>query len=596
MKNKRQLKNFIKSTLKEAGFYDYRGINPNQQNDLRALEASVTDPRLRATIANMMKGGMDLDTAVSSVVQRMQQTGIQVDPGLQSLMNRNTTVTPPPAQFMQKYGNTGRVTPKKPNVPVPPQFLAPEQRPLKGKQSTDQGINSAKQKATKQTLDHNNREKDKSWWRKERNKPQQPQQQSQVRQPQQRKSYDQAAFEKTLHRQAITPPAPQQKSNLSPFQNLVDPRRKQVQERKVKNKIESIVIQEAKKKIARKILQEQIDLQVETRRHAVKLLVEMPDVWSKIKAAGSAAAALPGKARGWLKGADVTGQDAMAQRREQMVQKVGQMIEKRLRQAEQERRKFNSNILKTTQIMNAYHNSVMQAFAAYKQYEDTLGPQGMEFNRQINKALEDLEQDLMAEISHISKMLQNVGAKDDSLDARLQQYDERSAEMREKEASLNAPGPSSFRKDMGYGDKAKADRQSVHQDFAKDVRANRLRDQARADAAKKQPKVTISSSGKGPKEEDETDKSLTRIKLNDKATYKKIKAQLDDIEEAYQDLSKDLTKRTLGKNVSPEERKNILNQMMNLIKSRKEKEKELMRTMKGLGIRSKAGMTALGNA
>lgn len=319
-------------------------------------------------------------------------------------------------------------------------------------------------------------------------------------------------------------------------------RKKQMAEQKIKNKtqlkraVRNAVIREHNKKLVKKVLQKQIQEQVFVKKTAEKLLQE--GIWDRIKAAGSAV----GEKMGLGGQSDVMGQGDMAQRREQQIKKVTTAIDQALKKAGQQRQKFNSQVLKSAEMMNAYHTSVMRAFELYKRFEDILGPAGMQVNRQINDVLEALEEDLMSEISQIEAMLKSVGEKDQSIDSRLKTHKEKAEEKREKEAEASAR----MRSDTGMtGEKMPMKMKMAKAPHKKAV---------------------------GGEKEDSTPEQ--RVKAVDTASKKKMEDDLKEIQDTFDEFSKDLTKRIL-KAKGKEEKSNLMRQLMDLTKSKKDREKEI---------------------
>lgn len=645
-----------KRKLREAGYSEYSSMQPVQQQQMKTLGSNIKNPAIRNTIANLMKSGNDFYTAASLTLNKMREQGIPDDPDLANLAS-GQPVPAPPAQMIQKYGTQPKL--KGAQVPQPYTFGQQSQGTLGGKESLEQKIAKANEKANAATVADNQRLAKSAAKRRKGTNPAIPsavanqKQQAQLNQPQ-ADPYAQTVAPPPMSQaqQVQIPQAPRMPQIQQPQpQNAVQARfrpgqstpyqvkDKQQMEAKLNNKVKNLIIEERNRRLAKRILKEQIQLQIETRKTAAKLLVEMPSVWNKIKSAGSAVARWAG---GGVRGADLVGQDPMALRREEMVKKAGQEIQKRLRQAEQERRKFNSNTLKSAEMAKTYHNAVIQAFAWYKRYEDTLGPQGMEFNRQINVAIEALEQDLMAEIKNISAMLRSIKKKDQELDlnAMLKAHEEQNAEKMNKQAEIDAPGPSSFKKlGVGYGDEynaRKAQRQGVHQDFLKDLNSERDTQAAKAADAQKGNATISSGSGKSLEDqgadlvrqinkkgiskeekkklekklmdvtkkrhemskpgETENERLAQSIMKWDRIGYNQHEAESADVDEIYKELLNDLTKRLMDTSISKEERKNLIGQIRDLKGSRKEKQEELKRYMSGHGIRSKAGMTALRNS
>lgn len=328
---------------------------------------------------------------------------------------------------------------------------------------------------------------------------------------------------------------------------------------KMQKKIKNILLYEVRRAKTKRILKEQIREQKKVQELAMYYLLEGPgtSVWQKIKDAGSSfMGGMMGKSAPQAQRAGATQVD---DRRKQVIQ----AIEKAIKDAEAQSRKFKSEILKSVQLMSDYHDAVMNAYSVYSRFANSLGPAGMQLNRQINDMLEALEDDLMSEVSQIEAMFKAAKKKDVSLDDMLKKHKTRMGEKREKEADASARMASSY----GVTDEKMPSKMRL-------------------------PKVDVPFRGKDP---DETDASLERIKGKDQDTLKHYEDQLKDVQDAFEQTSKDLFKR-LMKTKDPEEKKGITRQMYDLTKSKLERERDLKKMMSGIGIRSKAGMTALRNA
>lgn len=162
------------------------------------------------------------------------------------------------------------------------------------------------------------------------------------------------------------------------------------------------------KKMLTEVLKRQIIEQIQTKRTVERILSEGPldSIWSKIKSAGSAVGQKMGLG-GQL------GRDAnMAGARDQTNQMV-QDLTKLIGKVNQNRQKFNSSILKNSQIVNSYHELVSGLVDAYQQSQHQLGPAGPQITRQIQDAVGNFVYDLKSEKEQIDmflKQLQDAGS------------------------------------------------------------------------------------------------------------------------------------------------------------------------------------------
>lgn len=270
-------------------------------------------------------------------------------------------------------------------------------------------------------------------------------------------------------------------------------------------------VKETNSRKTKRVIKEHLTIQLEACDTALVLL---EGVWDAIKSKIGLGADVAGKVGGAYQG--LSG-DAVATARDQKVAKIIAAVEKEIKAATSERQKFNSQILKSAQMMNAYNDSVMKAFSIYKRFEDVLGPAGMQVNRQINNVLEALEEDLMSEVSQIQAMLSRIGKKDQSLDDRMKTHKEKAEMKREKEADIAGPKMSSFRR---AGATAGAD----PKDRARDLRG-------KAEAKPEIPTSPKEQTQRVKQTDDEARKEAQRLttailKSQDKAERSKLTQEL----------------------------------------------------------------------
>lgn len=547
-----------KKDLKEA---ISKTITPQEKQALSFIQDVGVRQSLMSVMDGMRNRGkqIDLASAAQQLSQALQMRGVPANADLQRLISRPKNVPKPP-QFMQTM-----TPPKGSSVPRPPQFMQQkfggqtdgipvatvsnklpahagtlEQTAQKIAELEQQGANdqeAAFQKEKQRRMKGRGRQK------------QQPIPQTGSRTPVNRKSYEPMVFSKTI------PPNKMKREN------------KMIKNRnQLKEFAQKFIMQENEKRISKRILKEEIKGQVDARNLAISLLSEGPlsNVWQGIKSAGSSALG----ALGQKSGAMGMAKDAAQTDQQQKVKEVVNGLTKTISKVHQQRQKWNSQILKSAEMMNQYHDSVVKAYELYKRYQGVLGPAGNEVNRQINELIDALQNDLMSEVSQIQAMLKSLGKKEFSIDDMLKQHQSDAEEMREREADLNPVGVTSYQRVMpSIRGGAPPPREKMR----------RLR-----------PETTPKE--EAPKSKKEEDKERTqRVQAGDKKAFSSFQDEMKEIEKSYKELTDDLAKRAL-KTSDKEERKAIIRQMYDLAKSKKEREKELQSKLKGIGIRSKAGM------
>lgn len=537
-----------KRSIKEA---ISQTITPQEKQAL----AFVDDPGIRQSLMSLMDGmrskgkKIDLASAANQLSQVLQMRGHQVHPDLTRLVNRPTNVPKPP-QFMQMAKPAQRITPPPGfnNLPVakiskelPPHAGTLEQTASKIAELEAQGARD-QEAEFQRSLQRKNKRK------------QQPGQipvtGSNTPVNVNRKSYEPEAFEKTMY-------GTKRENKMIKSKN------------QLKEAVRATIISEMRRQAAKRILTEEIRAQAILHETAVYLLTEGPlsNVWQGIKSAGSSALGAMG-----YKGA---AQNAAKTDQQQRAREVVNSLTKTISKVHQQRQKWNSQILKSAEMMSQYHDAVVGAYELYKKYQGFLGPAGNEVNRQINELVDALQKDLMSEVSQIQAMLKSLGKKDVSLDDMLKQHQSDAEEMREREADLNPAGVTSFQRTMP----------SVRggEPTARE-RMRRIRPET---MPKDEP---APKSQKDAKKQADREMTL-RVQKGDQKAFSNFEDEMEEIERTYKEMTDDLAKRAL-KTTDKNERRAIVRQMYDLAKSKKEREKELKDKLKGIGIRSKAGMTA----
>lgn len=559
----------------------YDSLQPDEKQTL-----SVLDPSLRTGLTNLIHAmrsrgkQITLQQAAQQLNQILSMRG-QSNPGLQKIAQRNSSNIPKPPQAIMNA---------KSNVQAPPEYILNPQKnmqaaePNEYEQYIQNGqFNSEKAKQDmlaqgQQVNDYTNRLQNIG------NEAQPPSREATQKARQKFKQKPaMVPVMKPLNKSGNIPQTnsyPQinagERKSYAPeaFNKTMYPESKKIKNKaQLKEAVRNIVIQEQKRKSGIKILKEELKCQLKIRNRAKYLLSEGPmsNVWQKLKTAGSA---VGNKIAGF--GQDLSadsGQNAISDQQRQVMQGITKAVSK----AHQQRQKFNSQVLKSAEVMNQYHEAVLRAFELYKQYGNMLGIAGQQVNRQINDLIEALQEDLMSEVSQIEAMIKSLGKKDNSIDSMLKTHKEKSAEKAEAEADLNPASVSRARHDLMMGPKGE-------KLPAKFTSMGNVRPQST-------PK---SENPKKVKKDTDAD-SLERIKLGDQSVFKDYEEKKKEMDDIYDEMMKDLTGR-IYKSKDKEEKRNLMNQMYDLAKSKKERDKEIESKLKGIGIRSKAGKTALKNS
>lgn len=151
-----------------------------------------------------------------------------------------------------------------------------------------------------------------------------------------------------------------------------------------------------KKKYAKMVLREALMEQKHSKRLIENLLMEGPlsNVWGGIKSA------IGGAASAWGGAKDVA--------RDSGAQKAQTEMIKAVKQAQSLRQKFNNQILKNAEIINQYHDAVVNALAMYQQIGGGLGPAAQKVGEEVNQLIGNLYRDLDSEKEGIDNYLKSL--------------------------------------------------------------------------------------------------------------------------------------------------------------------------------------------
>lgn len=294
---------------------------------------------------------------------------------------------------------------------------------------------------------------------------------------------------------------------------------KKIKRANMKEAVSKAVLSERRRREAKSLLRENIQIQLETKMAAEICLLEMnglSSVWQGVKDA----ARNFGDRYGFQ--AQKVGQSDAERAHQEKTKKINDFIMKHVKKAQQARQKFNSQILKNKQIVEEYHEAVMQANAVYGQYVGALGSSGMEANRLVDELVNNLRNDLMSEIDAIKTMFANwnLGDVDDSLDKMHKQYKDEREEERSRSSAPIAP-----RSDRAFGDPTRNARKDV---AAKKHRILRGKSDVAPDEPKKLPRVADVGGKFVPGDSyDRVKASDSAMKAKDKEIIKRMMAAKD---------------------------------------------------------------------
>ena len=174
----------------------------------------------------------------------------------------------------------------------------------------------------------------------------------------------------------------------------------------LKNLMKEAILANKKKVLAEQVVQNTLKEQVQVRNLAQYYLTEGPlsTMWQGAKNLGRG---LAGGAKAAAQGA----QQAMAQGREQdQVKQAQKMAQDALKAVSKAKDKFSQETLKSTSLMNQYHDAVMNlATQVIPQLKGAMpGPALMQFKDQVDQAVGQLHYDLSSEKEGIESFLKNL--------------------------------------------------------------------------------------------------------------------------------------------------------------------------------------------
>jgi hypothetical protein len=176
---------------------------------------------------------------------------------------------------------------------------------------------------------------------------------------------------------------------------------------------EGIVMHESRK-FAKVLIKETVVEQFRSSRLVESLLLEGPlsNIWGGIKQAGKEiGATTAGAAR---QAASSVGKSFASGQARAQQKTMLDTISKSLKAVSQERQKFSQQTFKTSEIINAYHDSVLGLAQGYRQAAELIpqdSPDLLKMADEVNQAVAQLQKDLQSEKSGIDVFLKNIVSK-----------------------------------------------------------------------------------------------------------------------------------------------------------------------------------------
>lgn len=183
-------------------------------------------------------------------------------------------------------------------------------------------------------------------------------------------------------------------------------------EAQLKETIKRAVLIHEKKRVVQKIVTEQIREQMHVAKLCESLLKEGPltGVWQGLKQGAGALGKGVKQAFGGAGQAFAQGQ-AQAQAQQQMQQAV-QAAQKQLQAAQkavaQAKQKYNQELLKNAEVLNQYHDAVVNLYQTFQGVKDQLGPAAQQMEQDVMGALGQLQNDLRSEQSQIAAFMDQL--------------------------------------------------------------------------------------------------------------------------------------------------------------------------------------------
>lgn len=170
----------------------------------------------------------------------------------------------------------------------------------------------------------------------------------------------------------------------------------------LKESVKRAILIHKQRSYLQEVVRQTLAEQVRVRNQAHYLLTEGPmgGIWQGIKGAIQGAGA--GR-RGTDQTAFQGATQGFAQGKAQS--QAASELSKAMKQVSSHKQKFNSQILKNVEVMNQYHDAVVQALQIYKQVQPALGPHAEKMGQEIAQMLGQLHYDLESEKEQLDQFL-----------------------------------------------------------------------------------------------------------------------------------------------------------------------------------------------
>lgn len=189
--------------------------------------------------------------------------------------------------------------------------------------------------------------------------------------------------------------------------------------KQISDVVKTAIVMHEQKKVVNKIVRETINEELKVKTLVEHYLSEGPlsNVWAGLKGAAGAIGQGIQQTAG---GAVAAARQASAANQAQAQKKAAlDQINTLSKEVAKTRQKFTQDVLKNTQNLNAYHDSVLGLAQGFQQAAQSLGndPELSRLKQQVDQAIGNLYYDLTSEKEHIDvflKDLRGVGEKGSS--------------------------------------------------------------------------------------------------------------------------------------------------------------------------------------
>lgn len=186
-----------------------------------------------------------------------------------------------------------------------------------------------------------------------------------------------------------------------------------ISESELKEAFKKAILIHEKKKLVKKIVKEQLEEQIVVAKLCENFLKEGPltGVWQGLKQGvqtfgGGFKQALAGGHQAFVQAQMQAQAQKQAQQATQAAQKQLQAAFQAVSRAKQ---KYNQEILKNAQTLNAYHDSVVNLYQTFENVKNNLGPAMQQMSQDVMMTVGQLKSDLTSEKSQIEAFMNQLG-------------------------------------------------------------------------------------------------------------------------------------------------------------------------------------------